>query len=60
MRSANERRHISRSLSRTHPLNKLYSNMARSVGKNARAIFTVIGVLVCLAIITAVYLMVIK
>ena len=49
-----------RFLSRTHPLNKAYSNMAGSLGKNARAILTVIGVLVCLAIIVGVYLMVVK
>ena len=49
-----------RFLARTHPLNKAYSNMAGSLGKNARTILTVIGVLLCLAIIVGVYLMVVK
>ena len=49
-----------RSLSRTHPLNKAYSNVAASMRKNARAILITIGTLVCLAIIAAVYLMVVK
>ena len=49
-----------RFLPRTHPLNKAYSNVVGAMGKHARAILTVIGVLVCLAIIAGVYLMVIR
>jgi tetratricopeptide (TPR) repeat protein len=49
-----------RFLSRTHPLNKVYSNAAGSMGKNARVILLAIGLLICVGIIAGVFLMVVK
>src|SRR5437870_5848251 len=49
-----------RFVSRTHPLNKAYSNLAGSLSTNAKPILIAIGTLICIAIIVGVYLMVVK
>jgi len=49
-----------RFLRRTHPLNKAFSNLAGSLGSNARVILIGIGVLAVLAIIAVVFLTIVK